>query len=135
MLTKIARNLFLLTAIGAQAQAVAPSIKTGERTMQQTESLQAVAPALQHYATARLMGDVWKRADLSPRDRSVVTLAALIARNQTAEMLPQVYLALDHGVKPSELSEMITHLAFYAGWPSVFSALPVVKEVFEKRPR
>jgi 4-carboxymuconolactone decarboxylase len=134
MLTKIARNLFLLTAIGAQgAQAVAPSIKTGERTMQQTESLQAVAPALQNYATARLMGDVWKRADLSPRDRSVVTLAALIARNQTAEMLQQVYLALDHGVKPSELSEMITHLAFYSGWGNAVSAASIVQQAFAER--
>jgi 4-carboxymuconolactone decarboxylase len=53
---------------------------------------------------------------LSPRDRSIVTLAALIARNQTIEMAQYMNLALDNGVKPREISEIITHLAFYSGW-------------------
>ena len=92
-----------------------------------------VAPALEKYTQDRLLGEVWKRPGLAPRDRSIVTLAALIARNQTIEMLHYVGVALDHGVKPREISEVFTQLAFYAGWPNVFSALPAAKEVFEKR--
>jgi len=76
---------------------------------------------------------LWQRPGLSPRDRSIVTLAVFIARNQTIEMLHYVGVALDHGVKPREISEVFTQLAFYAGWPNVFSALPAAKEVFEKR--
>jgi len=94
-----------------------------------------LAPALEKYSQGALFGDVWKRPGLSPRDRSVVTLAALIARNQTIEMGYYLNVALDNGVKPREISEIITHLAFYAGWPNAFSALPVAKDVFEKRPR
>ena len=76
-----------------------------------------------------------KSSILTPRDRSIVTLAVLIARNQTIEMPYHFNLALDNSVKPREISEIITHLAFYAGWPNVFSALPVAKDVFGKRPQ
>ena len=82
-----------------------------------------------------MVGDVWKRPGLAPRDRNIVTLAALIARNQMIERPYYFNLALDNGAKPDEISEIITHLAFYAGWPNAFSALPVAKDVFEKRPR
>jgi 4-carboxymuconolactone decarboxylase len=92
-----------------------------------------VAPALEAYTNDRLLGDVWKRPDLAPRDRSIVTLAALIARNQTIEMPYYVNLALDNGVKPREISEIITHLAFYSGWPNAMSALAVTKNVFAAR--
>jgi 4-carboxymuconolactone decarboxylase len=64
-----------------------------------------------------------------------VTVAALVARNQTIEMPFHINLALDNGVRPSEISEIITHLAFYSGWPNAFSALPIAKDVLEKRPR
>ena len=78
--------------------------------------MRMVAPALEKYTQERLLGDVWKRPGLSVRDRSIVTLAALIARNQTIEMPFYLNLALDNGVKPREISEIITHLAFYSGW-------------------
>lgn len=81
-----------------------------------TEDTLMVAPALQNYKEKVLLGDVWRRPGLSARDRSIVTLAALITRQQTAEMADYFALALDQGVKPSEVSEIITHLAFYAGW-------------------
>ena len=68
-----------------------------------------------------------------PADRNIVTLSALIARNQTIELPYYLNLALDSGLKPGEISELITHLAFYAGWENVFSAMPVVKDVFAKR--
>jgi 4-carboxymuconolactone decarboxylase len=78
------------------------------------EDIRVVAPALEKYTQATLLGDVWKRPDLSPRDRSIVTLAALIARNQTIEMPYYLNLALNNGVKPREISKIITHLAFYS---------------------
>jgi 4-carboxymuconolactone decarboxylase len=92
-----------------------------------------VAPALDKYTEERLHGEVWKRPDLSPRDRSIVTLAALIARNQAIEMPSYFNLALDSGVKPREISEIITHLAFYAGWANAMSAVAVAKDVFAER--
>lgn len=79
------------------------------------EDVRMVAPALEKYRVAMLFGEVWKRQGLSARDRSIATLAALIARNQTIEMPFYLNLALDNGVKPSEISEIITHLAFYSG--------------------
>src|SRR4029077_7568886 len=82
---------------------------------------------------SRLFGDVWKRPDLAPRDRSIVTLAAMIARNQTIELPLHFNLALDNGVKPREISEIITHLAFYSGWENAMSAVAVAKIVFADR--
>jgi 4-carboxymuconolactone decarboxylase len=92
-----------------------------------------VTPALEKYTQGRLLGEVWKRPGLAPRDRSIVTLAALIARNQTIEMPYYVNLALDNGVKPREISEMITHLAFYSGWANAMSAVAVSRDVFAER--
>src|SRR3989442_11265416 len=88
-----------------------------------------VAPALQKYAQGPL-AELWKRPGLTPRDRSIVTIAALIARNQTIEMPHYFNLALDNGVKPREISEIITHLAFYSGWANAMSAVAVAKDVF-----
>jgi len=92
-----------------------------------------VSPALEKYTQDRLIGEVWKRPGLSPRDRSIVTLAALVARNQTIEMPHYLNLALDNGVKPREISETITHLAFYSGWPNAMSAVGIAKDVFAAR--
>ncbi len=99
----------------------------------QLEQMRAVSPALERFTLGPALGELWKRPELSARDRSIVTLSALIARNQPSELPYYLDLALDSGVKPGEISELITHLAFYAGWPNVFSAMPVFKEVFEKR--
>ena len=95
--------------------------------------MRAVAPALEKYAQDTLFGDLWKRPGLSLRDRSIVTLAALITRNQTAEMAHYLNFALDNGVKPAEISEIITHLAFYAGWGNAMAAVAVAKDVFAAR--
>jgi 4-carboxymuconolactone decarboxylase len=95
--------------------------------------IRRVAPALEKYTQGRLLGEVWKRPGLAPRDRSIVTLAALIARNQTIEMPYYLNLALDNGVTPREISEVITHLAFYSGWANAISAVAVAKEVFARR--
>jgi 4-carboxymuconolactone decarboxylase len=95
--------------------------------------MRMVAPALEKYTQERLFGDVWKRPGLAPRDRSIVTLAALIARNQTIELPFYLNLALDNGVQPREVSEIITHLAFYSGWANAMSAVAVAKDVFAAR--
>jgi 4-carboxymuconolactone decarboxylase len=95
--------------------------------------IQSVSPALDRYTQGSLLGDLWKRPGLSPLDRSIVTLTALIARNQTIEMPYYFDLAIDNGVKPSEISEVITHLAFYSGWPNAMSAVPIVKDIFAQR--
>ncbi len=92
-----------------------------------------VSPALDKYTQDRLLGEVWKRPGLSARDRSIVTVAALIGRNQTVALADHVKLALDHGVKPAEVSEIITHLAFYCGWANAISAIDIAKDVFAQR--
>lgn len=100
---------------------------------QSRKDVQMVAPALDKYTQDRLLGEVWNRLGLSRRDRSVVTLAALIGRNQTIALPEHLKLALDHGVKPTEISEIITHLAFYSGWANAMAAVAVTKDVFAQR--
>ncbi len=95
--------------------------------------VRAITPALADYTDAVLFGDVWKRPGLSPRDRSIVTVSALIAGGHTAQMTGHFNRAIDNGVKPAELTGIITHLAFYAGWPRAMSAVSVAKDVFEQR--
>ena len=92
-----------------------------------------VSPALEKYTQGPLLGDLWSRPDLSRRDRSIVTLAALIARDQTIALPYYFDLALDNGVKPSEISEIITHLAFYSGWANAMAAVAIVREIFAQR--
>ena len=106
---------------------------SGSKPMLTYEDVRKVAPALEAYTQNRLLSDVWKRPGLAPRERSIVTLAALIARNQTIEMPFHLNLALDNGVKPREISEIITHLAFYSGWANAMSAVAVAKDVFAAR--
>ncbi|MBZ4262028.1 carboxymuconolactone decarboxylase family protein, partial [Mycobacterium tuberculosis] len=75
----------------------------------------------------------WPRDALSARDRSIVTVAMLIARNQPGELKHYIAVARDSGVTPAEVSEIITHLSFYAGWPNAMSAVSVAKTIFEAR--
>jgi 4-carboxymuconolactone decarboxylase len=77
--------------------------------------------------------DLWLRPALAPRDRSLVTVAALVASGQIAQIPYHLNRALDNGLTREEASEVLTHMAFYSGWPTVFSALPVFKEVFAGR--
>jgi 4-carboxymuconolactone decarboxylase len=97
------------------------------------DDVRAVSPALEHYTKGPLLDGLWRRPELSARDRSVVTVAALIARIQTLEMPFHFAFALDNGVKPGELSEIITHLAFYSGWANAMSAVAVAKDIFHQR--
>jgi 4-carboxymuconolactone decarboxylase len=101
--------------------------------MSPTEDVRAVAPALENYAERVIAGDLWKRPGLSSRDRSIVTLSALIARDQMTELPHYLNLALDSGVKPAEISEIITHLAFYSGWANATDAVRTARGVFASR--
>lgn len=83
--------------------------------------------------TDLLFRDLWLRPALVPRDRSLVTISALIANGQTGQIAYHLGRAMDNGLTQEQASEVLTHIAFYAGWPCAFSALPVVKDVFEKR--
>jgi 4-carboxymuconolactone decarboxylase len=121
---------FALMFSAAQAQE-SKAMTTSDSTPSQ-EAVRSVAPALQKYAEGALAG-LWNRPGLSPRDRSIVTIAALIARNQSAEMSYHLKLALDNGVKPLEISEIITHLAFYSGWGNAMAAVAIAKDVFVER--
>src|SRR5688500_3258509 len=100
---------------------------------QALSDVQLVSPALEKYTQETLLGELWNRPDLSRRDRSIVTLAALIARDQTTEMPYYLKLALDSGVTPGEVSVLVTPLAFYAGWGNARSAVAVVKDIFAQR--
>jgi 4-carboxymuconolactone decarboxylase len=102
------------------------------KPMQTDNEIKMAAPALQKYAQGPI-AELWKRPRLSPRDRSIVTLAALIARNQTIELPKYLTVALDNGVKPREIAEIITHLAFYSGWANAVSADAIARDVFAKR--
>ena len=97
------------------------------------DDVRAVSPALEYYTKGPLLDGLWKRPELSPRDRSVITVSSLISRIQTIEMPFHFALALNNGVKASELSEIITHLAFYAGWANAMSAVAVAKDIFHQR--
>ncbi|EBD0705709.1 4-carboxymuconolactone decarboxylase [Salmonella enterica] len=93
----------------------------------------AVAPAMAAYAERFIEKDLWNRPELSRRDRSLVTIAALISRNDTTELPHYLNVALDSGVQPTEIAETITHLAFYAGWPNATSVALVAHDVFAQR--
>jgi len=91
------------------------------------------APKLVELTDRVLFGDVWERQDLSNRDRSLVTVAALIALNRPEQLRFHLENALDNGLKKEELIEVITHLAFYSGWPNSMNAIMVAKELFSRR--
>jgi 4-carboxymuconolactone decarboxylase len=90
------------------------------------------APKLVDLTDRVLFGDVWERKELSKRDRSLVTVAALIALNRPEQLRFHLDKALENGLKKEELIEVITHLAFYSGWPNAMSAIMIAKEVSSK---
>src|SRR3954451_10704390 len=124
--TAIASLLFATSS----AQAQQPDL--GSRRLS-PENVRTVAPALEKYTQDHLYGDVWKRPGLSRRDRSIVSLAVLITRNQFPPLNYYLGQALDNGVKPAEISELIVHLAFYAGFANAFGAIGPARDVFAQR--
>ena len=88
------------------------------------------APKLVELTDEVLFGDIWERPQLSKRDRSLITCAALVATGKTEQMSFHFPRAIENGVTQEELVELITHLAFYVGWPSAMSAITRAKELF-----
>jgi 4-carboxymuconolactone decarboxylase len=95
------------------------------------DRLRTVAPKLIEYTEKIVFGDVWERPGLSKRDRSLVTVAALVALYRSDQLRGHLERALFNGVTKDEIIELITHLAFYSGWPTAMSAAALAKEVFE----
>jgi 4-carboxymuconolactone decarboxylase len=94
---------------------------------------QKVAPGLATLTDDVLFGDVWRRPELSPRDRSLVTISVLIATGKPAQLAGHLGRALTNGVQPTEASGLLAHLAIYCGWPSAVSALEVYEQVYTAR--
>ena len=95
-------------------------------------SIGTVAPKLVDLTEQVLFGDIWERPGLAKRDRSLITVAALVSLNRTEQLPYHLQLALENGVTKDEIIELITHLAFYAGWPNAMSAVMLAKRIFEQ---
>ena len=96
------------------------------------DAVRKIVPDLIKYSETVLFGEVWERPGLSKRDRSLIVVATLIALGRERQLVGHLQRALDNGVTKNELSEIITHLAFYAGWPAAMTAAQIAKDVFEK---
>ncbi|WP_256214313.1 carboxymuconolactone decarboxylase family protein [Pseudomonas sp. NFR16] len=112
------------------------AIGRAERTRRRAavdEAVGSTAPGLARYTHEVLFGDVWRQTDLAPRDRSLITVAALISQNQSAQLTFHLNRAMDNGLTREQAGGVVTHLAFYVGWPKAMSAVPVLKAVFASR--
>jgi 4-carboxymuconolactone decarboxylase len=96
------------------------------------ERIRGTVPKLAEISDTLIYGEVWERPQLSKRDRSLITVAALMAMGREAQLEGHIARALQNGVTRDEVSEVITHLAFYSGWPTAMTAALVAKGVFEK---
>jgi 4-carboxymuconolactone decarboxylase len=137
----VAKDVFSGRGIGSDQLPLAPGellpldeAAEAQRAARVEQDFGSVSPGVVQYPNEVLCRDLWLRPALAPRDRSLVTVSALIASGQVAQIPHHLNRAMDNGHKKAEASEVLAHLAFYAGWPNIFSALPVVKDVFEKRP-
>ncbi len=95
--------------------------------------IKSIAPKLVELTEDVLFGDVWERSELSKRDRSLITIAALIALNRKEQLPYHLALGFENGLSREEIGEIITHIAFYAGWPVSVSAATIAKKIFEER--
>jgi 4-carboxymuconolactone decarboxylase len=102
-------------------------------TVSPREAVRATVPKMIEVANNVIYGDIWERPGLSKRDRSLVVLATLISTYRPEQLRGHLGRALDNGVTKDEIAEVITHLAFYAGWPSSMTAARIAREVFEAR--
>jgi 4-carboxymuconolactone decarboxylase len=124
----------VLLPVGAAAQTQGAPSKSDPATKSRAQALMGdIAPKLAELTDNVLFGDVWERPGLSKRDRSLVTISALIAMNRPDQLRSHLVRARDNGVSKDEVIETITHLAFYAGWPNAVTAVAVAKEVFDKK--
>lgn len=96
------------------------------------DQIRDIAPKLAELTEQVIFGDVWERPDLVKRDRSLITVAALVALNRPEQLRAHLRLARKNDLSKEELIEAITHLAFYAGWPNAMTAVTIAKEVFSE---
>jgi 4-carboxymuconolactone decarboxylase len=108
--------------------------KSAQASSASRDAVRAVVPKMIDLTEKVLFGDVWERPGLAKRDRSLIVCATLIATYRPEQLKGHLQRALDNGVTKEEISEMITHLAFYSGWPASMTAANVAREVFEKNP-
>ena len=104
-----------------------------DRRLAHERAVQEVAPKWGELHANVLLGDVWERPGLSKRDRCLITVAALIALYRGPALPAVINRALDNGITKEEIGEIITHLAFYAGWPTAANAIGIAKQVFDER--
>lgn len=126
----------IVVAIAGQVYAQEPSVQPTAQVQTQTRAqllFGDINPKLAQLTDDVLFGDVWKRPGLSPRDRSLVTVSALIAMNRPDQLRGHLERALANGLTEAELVEAFTHLAFYAGWANGSQASIIAKEVFQKK--
>jgi 4-carboxymuconolactone decarboxylase len=97
------------------------------------EAVRAVVPRMIELSESVIYGDIWERPGLSKRDRSLIVVAALIASYRPDQLRGHLGRALDNGVTRNEIAEIITHLAFYSGWPGSMTAARIAKEVYDER--
>jgi 4-carboxymuconolactone decarboxylase len=97
------------------------------------EKVRTVVPKLIDLTDTVLFGDVWERPGLSKRDRSLITVAALMATYRPEQLRGHLARALENGVTKEEIGELITHLAFYSGWPTAMTAATLAKSVFDEQ--
>ncbi len=116
-----------------RGQTAVANSAAGARPRPSQAAMGDFAPKLAEITDNVLYGDVWERPELSRRDRSLVTVAALIAMNRPDQLRSHMRRARQNGVTHEELIETITHLAFYAGWPNAVTAIGVARELFEKK--
>lgn len=101
--------------------------------LKELDPVRNLAPKLVTLTEDLLFRDIWERPDLSKRERSLITVATLVALNRTKQLPFHIAFALDNGLTREEIVEEITHLAFYAGWPTAMSAIRIAKKVFDER--
>lgn len=111
------------------------AIRSAEAGATAVRAIADLAPKLAALTDEVVFGDMWERPGLSKRDRSLITVSALVALYRTEQLPIHLRTALGNGVTEDEIVEAITHLAFYAGWPSAFTAINLAKSVFEGAPR
>ena len=97
------------------------------------EAVRATVPRMIELSETVIYGDIWERKGLSKRDRSLIVIASLIAAYRPEQLKGHLARALDNGVTKDEIAEVITHLAFYSGWPGSMTAARIAKEVYDER--
>lgn len=136
-MNNVSRNVLLALVFAgvlstmAHAQSDAPAAAEPQEQSRAQQLMGATAPKLADLTDSILYADIWERPELSKRDRSLVTVAGLIALNRPDQLRSHLNLARQNGVTEKELVEAITHMAFYSGWPSAVAAVAIAKDVFE----